>query len=113
AGPAKGLQVFLAEDVRPTVQVGQHVTADTVIAQMSNQGDGIETGWAWPNGASAESQLPEAGGVSGGGPVPTHVGRDFDRLLMALGVPAAPNYAASGYGVLPAGYPRSWASVRP
>jgi hypothetical protein len=111
SGPAKGMQVYLAEDVQPTVQAGQHVTADTVIATMVNRGDGIETGWAMPDGASAESQLAVAGGISGGGPFPTQIGLDFDRLLVALGAPAAPNLTSAGYGTLPAGYPVNWSSL--
>jgi murein DD-endopeptidase MepM/ murein hydrolase activator NlpD len=111
SGPAKGLQIYLAEDVQPTVQVGQHVTADTVIANMVNRGDGIETGWAMPDGASAESQLTVAGGISGGGPFPTQIGLNFDRLLVALGTPAAPNLTSAGYGTLPAGYPADWSSL--
>jgi murein DD-endopeptidase MepM/ murein hydrolase activator NlpD len=112
SGPAKGLQVYVAEDVQPTVQVGQHVTSGTVIADMANKGDGIETGWAMPDGLSAESQLAVAGGISGGGPFPTDVGLNYDALLVALGAPVAPNFASTGYGTLPAGYPSSWASVR-
>jgi hypothetical protein len=112
AGPAKGLQVYLAEDVTPTVAAGEHVSAATVIAHMYNGGAGIETGWAMPDAESAESQLAVAGGISGGGPFPTEVGLDFNELLQALGVPPAPNFDQSGFGILPPGYPRNWASVR-
>jgi hypothetical protein len=111
SGPAAGLQVYVAEDVTPAVSVGQTVTSGTVVANMYNGGDGIETGWAMPNGFSAESQLPVAGAVSGGGPFPTEVGLNFDALLQALGVPAAPNFSQSGYGVLPSNYPTSWSSL--
>jgi len=107
-GPAAGLMVYVAEDVQPTVQVGEHVTSSTVIAQMYNGGDGIETGWAMPDGASAESQLAVAGAIGGDGPFPTEVGLSFDALLVALGVPAAPNAGDSGYGLLPASIPASW-----
>ena len=107
-GPDAGLMVYLAEDVTATVQVGQHVTASTVIANMWYGGDGIETGWAQPTGVSAESELPEAGGIGGGGPFPTMVGLNFDQLRRSLGVPAAPNAAGPAYGVLPAKYPPSW-----
>ncbi len=111
-GPAAGLMVFVAEDVQPTVQVGAHVTPETVIADMYNGSAGIETGWAMPDGSSAESQLAVAGGVSGGGPFPTLVGVNFDQLLVALGVPAAPNAGQSGYGVLPSNYPTAWTGLR-
>src|SRR5262249_46671620 len=90
-GPAKGLTVFVAEDVTPTVWVGQHVTSDTVIAKMFDGGDGIETGWATSDGSTARSQLSDAGGISGNGPFPTAIGMNFEELLQALGVPA-------GYG---------------
>ena len=107
-GPDQGLMVYLAEDVTPTVQAGQHVTPSTVIANMFNGGDGIETGWAQPTGVSAESELPEAGGIGGGGPFPTMVGLNFDQLLVVLGVPAAPNAGDTAYGILPANYPTVW-----
>jgi hypothetical protein len=110
-GPAAGLMVFVAEDVQPTVQVGTHVTPTTVIADMYNGSAGIETGWAMPDGSSAESQLAVAGGISGGGPFPTMVGVNFDQLLVALGAPAAPNAGQAGYGALPSNYPTSWAGL--
>jgi hypothetical protein len=108
AGPDAGRMVYLAEDVTTTVRAGQHVTASTVIANMFNGGDGIETGWAQATGLSAESELPEAGGIGGGGPFPTMVGMNFDQLLQLLGVPAAPNAAGPAYGILPAQYPARW-----
>lgn len=110
-GPAAGLQVYVAEDVTPTVQIGQDVTSSTVIAQMYNGGAGIETGWAMPDGSSAESQLPVAGGVSGGGPFPTAVGVNFDNLLIALGVPPGYGSGQAAYGVLPPNYPTTWSAA--
>lgn len=104
-GPDAGLMVYVAEDVTPTVQVGQHVLASTAIANMFVGGDGIEIGWAQPGGLSAESQLPEAGGISGTGPFPTMIGVNFEELLQSLGAPAAPNRTQPAYGLLPASYP--------
>ena len=111
SGPASGLMVYLAEDVTPTVQAGQTVTAATVIANMFNGSAGIETGWAMSDGSSAESQLPEAGGISGGGPFPTMVGLNFEALLRTLGAPAAPNATESGNGILPSNYPTDWTAA--
>ena len=81
-----------AEDVTPTVQVGQHVTPSTVIGDIYEGGGGIETGWAQPSALSAGTrELPEAGAVGGSGPFPTMVGLNFNELLISLGVPAAAN----------------------
>jgi hypothetical protein len=104
-GPDSGLVVYVAEDVKPTVQVGEKVTSSTVIANMFNGGDGIETGWATSDSSTAESQMAAAGGISGGGPFPTMVGLSFDAVLESVGVPAAPNAGNPGNGLLPAGYP--------
>jgi hypothetical protein len=107
-GPGVGLVVYVAEDIIPAVAVGQRVSSSTVIGTMFTGGDGIETGWAQPSSLSAESELPQAGGIGGLGPFPTRVGVNFDELLQSLGVPAAPNRARPPHGLLPAGYPASW-----
>jgi hypothetical protein len=106
-GPAAGLMVYVAEDITPSVQIGQQVSASTVIGEMFEGGEGIEMGWAQPSGANAESQLPVAGAVGGLGPFPTMVGLNFDELLETVGVPAAPNRYQPASGLLPENYP-SW-----
>jgi murein DD-endopeptidase MepM/ murein hydrolase activator NlpD len=107
-GPAAGLVVYVAEDITPAVTVGQRVSPSTVIGTMFDGGDGIETGWAQLTGLSAESELPEAGGIGGLGPFPTRIGVNFDQLLQSLGVSAAPNRTQPASGLLPVGYPASW-----
>jgi hypothetical protein len=108
SGPGAGLVVYVAEDIIPAVAVGQRVSPSTVIGTMFAGGDGIETGWAQPTGLSAESELPQAGGIGGNGPFPTTIGMNFDELLQSLGVPAAPNRTQPAHGLLPVGYPASW-----
>jgi hypothetical protein len=107
-GPAVGEVVYVAEDVIPTVQVGQKVTPHTEIGHMTNGFDGIETGWAMLDSASSESELPEAGGITGLGPFPTAIGMNFEDLLRALGVPAATNFGASPAGLVPSRYQIDW-----
>jgi murein DD-endopeptidase MepM/ murein hydrolase activator NlpD len=107
-GPAVGQVVYFAEDVIPTVVVGQKVTPDTVIGHMFNGDDGIETGWAMPDSASSESELPEAGGISGAGPFPTAIGMNFEYLLLALGVPTANNFGQPTSGIVPSRYQIDW-----
>ena len=107
-GPAQGLEVYVAEDVTPTVQVGQAVTAYTVVGNMYDGDEGIETGWAQPGGANAESQLAAAGSIGGLGPFPTAVGTNFDELLQSVGVPPAPNFGQIASGLLPPNYPAAW-----
>ena len=108
SGPGAGLMVYVAEDIIPAVQKGQHVSAATVLGTMFDGGDGIETGWAQSTSLSAESQLPAAGAIGGLGPFPTRVGLNFEELLQSLGVPAAPNRTQPPHGLLPAGYPPAW-----
>ncbi len=110
-GPAVGEVVYLAEDVTPTVQVGQKVTFNTVIGHMFNGYDGIETGWAMLDSASSESELPEAGGIGGLGLFPTAIGMNFEYLLQALGVPAASNVGKPRSGLVPSRYQIDWAKV--
>lgn len=107
-GPAQGLEVYVAEDVTPTVQVGQAVTAYTVVGNMYDGDEGIETGWAQPGGGNAESQLAVAGGIGGLGPFPTAVGTNFDELLQSVGVSPAPNFGQIPSGMLPPNYPTAW-----
>lgn len=107
-GADAGLTVYVAEDVVPTVLPGTRVTPSTVIGEMYDGSDGIETGWAQPAAGQSElpeSEAPEAGAIGGFGPFPTAIGTNFDELLQSLGVPAAPNFGQPASGGVPSNYP--------
>ena len=106
-GPGQGLNVYVAEDVTPIVQVGQRVTPSTVLGYMFEGAAGIETGWA-ALGSLAQSQVTEAVVTGGAFSFPTTAGLNFEDLLVSLGAPSAPNRYQIGSGVLPASYPTSW-----
>ena len=102
-GPAQGLVVYAAEDIDPSVQVGQSVTADTVIGQMYEGPEGIETGWADGSG-DGTTMAADAGQYEGWNS--TAFGVNFDQLLTSLGAPGG-QAQSSGYGNVPSGWP-SW-----
>jgi len=110
-GPAVGEVVYLAEDVTPAVHAGQNVTPDTVIGHMFSGSDGIETGWSRLDSGTAESTLPEAGGIGGSGPFPTAIGMNFEDLIRDLGVPDAPNFGEPTSGLVPSRYQIDWAKA--
>jgi hypothetical protein len=104
-GPDAGRTVYVAENIRPTVQVGQTVKAGQEIATMFQGGTGIEMGWADTGGGSPLSQTAAAGSITGANLPPggTQVGRSFESLLNSLGVPKANNLGAAPGGKLPSG----------
>lgn len=81
SGPAAGQYSYVAEGITPTVQVGQRVTAKTVIARMSAA---IETGFG--SGAGTQPLAQARGQLTG--PVSTASGQSYSNLLHALGAPA-------------------------
>lgn len=104
---AGGKWVYVAENIRPTVRPGQKVKKGDVIAKMFDGGTGIETGWAAPGGGSPLSQTAAAGGISGAnlpGNGSTAIGMNYEKLLVSLGAPKAPNYGAPSGGKVPPGY---------
>jgi hypothetical protein len=107
SGPFAGRYVYVAENITPTVSVGQTVRAGQQIATMFNGGTGIETGWAAPGGFQPLSQTVAAGSINGANLPPgggTAIAKDFDTFLSSLGVPLAPNYSLPTGGFLPAGW---------
>lgn len=83
-GPAAGLAVYAAEDIKPLVQVGQTVNSATIIGTVYEGFDGIETGWADPN-QSGETMARRTGQF--GGSNSTMFGFNFSQLLRSLGSP--------------------------
>lgn len=101
-GPAAGLVVYAAEDIYPTVQVGESVGPNTQIGIMYEGPDGIETGWAAPSGGGS-SMANVYGQFSGANT--TAFGYSFSQLLQSTGGPGGvvQNYPPTGY--LPPGWP--------
>jgi hypothetical protein len=106
-GPLAGQHVYLAEDVRPQVSVGDRVTSSTVLGEMFHGPSGIETGWADPN-VGAQRALGFAQWKEGG--PSTADGANFNELLVKLGAPSgiihgpiSGTYAGAEAGTLAAG----------
>jgi hypothetical protein len=81
SGPAKGLYVYDAEDVTPSVSVGERVTPTTVVGQLHDAATCLETGWADPPGPIAHA----AAHLEFNGKNSTAYGLNFNALLEALG----------------------------
>ncbi len=101
-GPANGLVVYAAEDIEPLVDVGQSVTAGTVLGAMYEGPEGIETGWADPSG-DGTSMASDAGQFSGANS--TAFGANFSELLASLGAPPGIPQNDPPTGALPSGWP--------
>jgi hypothetical protein len=101
-GPARGLVVFVAEDVQPSVQIGDTVNSNTVLGHMYAGPDGIETGWA------DGSRLPDTMAHTYGqysGSNSTAFGDNFSRFLQSVGAPGG-ILSTPPRGTLPASWPR-------
>jgi murein DD-endopeptidase MepM/ murein hydrolase activator NlpD len=103
SGPAAGLVVYNAEDIEPTVSVGQSVTAGSVLGHMYAGSTGIEVGWADPS-ADGDTMARRYGQYHGGNS--TAFGYNFSRLLQSLGAPGGQLQNNPPTGSLPAGWPQ-------
>ncbi len=101
SGPAAGLTVYAAEDIFPTVQVGETVTPGTVLGTLYEGPAGMETGWA--NGGSGSTMAYGAGQF--GGSNTTMFGYNFSLLLQSVGAPGGVMENSIPTGSLPAGWP--------
>ncbi len=102
-GPANGLVVYAAEDIQPTVDVGQHVTANTMIGEIYAGPDGIETGWGDPN-AIGNTMARTYGQFSGDNS--TAFGYNFSQFMQHLGAPGGILQNNPPTGSLPPNWPR-------
>lgn len=84
SGPNAGQTYYLAEQINPTVQVGQKVQAGQTIATYASSGTGIETGWADPNNWAQTLAQGTTGYVEGEA---TKAGQEFTAFLQSLGAP--------------------------
>jgi murein DD-endopeptidase MepM/ murein hydrolase activator NlpD len=102
-GPGAGLFVYAAEDINPEVSVGQSVTPNTVLGQIYEGPDGIETGWA-DGSALGDTMAAVAGQFDGDNS--TAFGYNFSQLLSSLGAPGGILENDPATGSLPAGWPQ-------
>lgn len=102
-GPGAGLVVYAAEDINPSVQIGQSVNANTVIGQIYAGPDGIETGWANP---AADGETMAATYAQYGGANSTSFGANFSALLQSLGAPGGILQNTPPSGAVPSGWPQ-------
>lgn len=101
-GAARGLVVYAAEDIEPSVQVGDRVTSSTVIGHVYAGPDGIETGWA--DGSSLPDTMARSFGQFDGSNA-TAFGLNFSQFLQSLGAPGGIQ-SGTTRGTLPASWPR-------
>lgn len=104
-GPAEDDVVYAAEDITPSVSVGQTVTASTQIGTVFEGPDGIEAGWADP-AALGESMALASSQWAGAGS--SAFGVNFSQLLASLGAPPG-IIEGTVQGTLPPGWP-TWAA---
>jgi hypothetical protein len=105
-GRAKGDIVYVAENVKPEVTIGQEVTPHTVLGILIDSYPNLETGWADPPGdgeslARAEGQWSTYDDQHD---VPTAYGENFSQLLASLGAEPGISHAAPD-GTVPPGWP--------
>ncbi len=101
-GPAKGLYVYVAENVTPKVVIGERVTAATVVGVAHDAKTCLETGWADPP-ASPEHA---AAHLEYNGKNSTAYGLNFSSLLQALGARPGLPQSFGPPGPLPAHWPK-------
>ena len=83
AGQMKGKLYYLAEQISPSLQIGQSVGAGQEIATYASSGTGIEMGWA--ANASGQTLAQATTGYTEGAATPA--GQEFRSFLRSIGAP--------------------------
>jgi murein DD-endopeptidase MepM/ murein hydrolase activator NlpD len=97
-----GQVIYYAENITPTVRVGQHVNVGDVVGILHDAFPNLEIGWG--GGGRAGGTLGDTLARSNGGAVEgvsSAVGVNFNRLLVFLGAPGGIQQGLMGH--LPAG----------
>jgi hypothetical protein len=107
-GPAAGKMVYVAENVTPTVTVGQSVTLNTVVGILNNAYPDMEIGWAADSyGDTMAAQAGQWTSADDAASLPTAYGINFNNLLISLGAPSGVLEHPTVTGSLATGWP-SW-----
>ena len=86
---AQHTMIYYAENIIPSVKVGQHVNAGEVIGKATGTGSGIEIGWGDQNG---NPSAPLVKGNEGG---TTSAGKNFSDWLKGASVSSASSTGAA------------------
>ena len=100
-GPAKGLVVYVAEDVTPEVTIGERVTPLSVVGIVHDAATCMETGWA--NASAPNGHV--AAHLEFNGKNSTAYGLNFSSLLQKLGARPGLTQPLGAPGTLVAGWP--------
>ena len=100
-GPAAGHVVYVAENVTPTVAIGERVTPATVVGVLHDAKTCLETGWARDSGPAGFA----AGFLQFNGKNSTAFGLNFSALLQTLGSRPGLVQPYGPPGTLPTGWP--------
>ena len=100
-GPAAGHVVYVAENVTPTVAIGERVNPGTVVGILRDAKTCLETGWARDGGRAGYA----AGFAQFNGKNSTAYGLNFSALLELLGSRPGLVQPYGPPGTLPVGWP--------
>jgi hypothetical protein len=97
-GPLAGRIIYYAENITPTVTVGQHVNVGDVVGILHDSYPNLEIGWAGGGllgGTLGDALARSTGGDAGG--ASTAVGVNFNQLLVMLGAPGGIQQGLTGH----------------